>query len=126
MTEYLTLDTLLRVAGRAISGDVVVRDYGLLESALARPRTTVFGNEAYPTILGKAAALLHSLARNHALVDGNERLAWLATATFLWINGHTVEADDDTLFDLVIAVSSGELDDVAAIVERLSGLVVPR
>ncbi|GEL22630.1 toxin Doc [Pseudonocardia sulfidoxydans NBRC 16205] len=126
MTEQLTLDTLLRVAGRAISGDVLVRGYGLLESALARPRATVFGEEAYPTLIGKAAALLHSLARNHALVDGNERLAWLATATFLWINGHTVDADDDILFDLVIAVSSGELDDVAGITDRLSGLVVPR
>lgn len=119
MTEYLTLDSLLRIADRALSQPVVVRDYGLLESALARPRATVFGADAYPTVRGKAAALLHSLARNHALVDGNKRLAWQATAVFLWLNGYDVTATDDELFDLVVSVADGSLPDVQKIGERL-------
>jgi death-on-curing protein len=119
VTEYLTLDSLLRIADRALSQPVVVRDYGLLESALARPRATVFGADAYPTVRGKAAALLHSLARNHALVDGNKRLAWQATAVFLWLNGYDVTATDDELFDLVVSVADGSLPDVQKIGERL-------
>jgi death on curing protein len=67
---YLTLPELLRVTERAISGEVVIRDYGLLESALGRSQATVFGRDAYPTLDLKAVALLHSLARNHALADG--------------------------------------------------------
>ena len=119
MTEYLTLDSVLRIADRALSQPVVVRDYGLLESALARPRATVFGADAYPTVRGKAAALLHSLARNHALVDGNKRLAWQATAVFLWLNGYDVTAIDDELFDLVVSVADGSQPDVQKIGERL-------
>jgi death-on-curing protein len=119
VTEYLTLDSLLRIADRALSQPVVVRDYGLLESALARPRATVFGADAYPTVRGKAAALLHSLARNHALVDGNKRLAWQATAVFLWLNGYDVTATDDELFDLVVSVADGSQPDVQKIGERL-------
>ena len=87
LVEYLDLDDLLLIGRDAVGGEVVVRDYGLLESALARPQTTVFGADAYPDLPTKAAALLHSLARNHALVDGNKRLAWLATYVFLDING---------------------------------------
>ena len=119
MTEYLTLDSLLRIADRALSQQVVVRDYGLLESALARPRATVFGADAYPTVQGKPAALLHSLARNHALVDGNKRLAWHATTVFLWLNGYDVTATDDELFELVVAVADGSLPDVKKIGELL-------
>jgi death on curing protein len=92
-----------------------VRDLGLLDSACARPRSTAFGVDAYPTVEGKAAALLHSLARNHGLVDGNKRLAWLAALVFLDINGHTVEMDDEAAFQSVMAVAEGtiEVDDIA-------------
>ncbi len=78
MIEYLDLDDLLEIARRAVGDEVKVRDYGLLESALARPRASVFGQDAYPDLHLKAAALLHSLARNRALVDGNKRLSWTA------------------------------------------------
>ena len=64
-----------------------VRDVGLLESAAARPRTSLWGGDAYPTLGSKAAALLDSLVNNHALVDGNKRLGWLATVVFLDLNG---------------------------------------
>ncbi|MFL6086721.1 MAG: type II toxin-antitoxin system death-on-curing family toxin [Mycobacterium sp.] len=119
MTVFLDLDDLLLVAGRAIDGEVVVRDYGLLESAVARPRTTVAGTEAYPEIHTKAAALLHSLCRNHALVDGNKRLAWTACQVFLGLNGEWVKASEDDRFNVMIAVASGAIDSVDQIAEQL-------
>lgn len=120
MTRYLSLEQLLRIADAAIEGDVVVRDVGLLESALARPQTTLFGEDAYPDLHTKAAALLHSLAGNHALIDGNERLAWAATAVFLGINGHRVETTDDEVVGFVVAVAAGELAELPEIAARLA------
>ena len=119
MTEYLDLDDLLEVARRVVGKDVAVRDYGLLESAQARPRTSVFGQDAYPDLHLKAAALLHSLLRNHALVDGNKRLAWTACRTFLAINGRWISASEDQRFELVIRVAAGEEHDIDAIAEHL-------
>jgi death on curing protein len=116
MIEYLDLDDLLEVGRLAIGAGFAVRDYGLLESALARPRATVFGRDAYPDLHLKAAALLHSLARNHALVDGNKRLAWTACLTFLAINGHWINGPEDHRFEFVIRVASGaepNLDEIA-------------
>lgn len=84
---YLTLPELLRIADRVIDGDVQVRDHGLLEAALARPQARVFGEDAYPSLHEKAAALLHSLTCNHALVDGNKRLALAALIVFYGLNG---------------------------------------
>ena len=119
MTEYLDLDDLLEIARHAVAGKVVVRDYGLLESALARPRAWVFGQEAYEDLHHKAAALLHSLARNHALVDGNKRLAWTACLTFLAINGRRISATEDERFDFVIRVATGLEQDLDKIAEQL-------
>jgi death on curing protein len=116
---HLDLDDLLHVAARTL-GDVEVRDIGLLESALARPRSTAFGADAYPSIHGKAAALLHSLARNHALVDGNKRLALSATIAFLGLNGLRLTLSNDEAYDLVIAVAAGGLDDVEQIAARMA------
>ena len=121
MTTHLTLELLLRVAERALGGaqEVLVRDYGLLESAVARPATTVFGEDAYPSLELKAAALLHSLTTNHALVDGNKRLAWTATIVFLYLNGQYVDGPDDEAFDFVMAVAGGALSDLDKIAEQL-------
>ncbi len=119
MIEYLDLEDLLEVARHAVGPDVAVRDYGLLESALARPRASVFGQDAYPAVHLKAAALLHSLARNHALVDGNKRLAWTACRTFLAINGEWISAPEDQRFDFVIAVATGAEPDLAEIAGQL-------
>ena len=119
MTTYLDLDDLLLVAARAVGVGFVARDYGLLESAVARPKATVGGAEAYPDIHTKAAALLHSLCRNHALVDGNKRLAWTACQLFLGLNGEWVEASEDDRFDLMVAVASGAIDTVDQIAELL-------
>ncbi|BBZ10122.1 type II toxin-antitoxin system death-on-curing family toxin [Mycobacterium branderi] len=119
MTEYLDLDDVLDIARGALGADVVVGDYGLLESALARPRASVFGQDAYPDLHLKAAALLHSLARNHALVDGNKRLAWTACRTFLAINGRWISAPEDDRFEFVIQVATGALPDVDKIAGQL-------
>lgn len=124
MTLYLSLEQALRIGAAATGQPVEVRDFGLLESALLRPRTTVMGEDAYPDLLTKAAAMLHSLTTNHALVDGNKRLGWLATWVFCAKNGVELSPDEDEAYDLMIAVASGELDEVEAIARRLRGFVV--
>ena len=119
---HLDLDDLLHIAARTL-GEVQMRDAGLLESAAARPWSTAFGEDVYPSIHGKAAALLHSVARNHALVDGNKRLALAATIAFYGLNGFRLTLTNDEAYELVIAVSSGELDDVESITSRLEDAV---
>ena len=119
MTDYLDLEDLLDVARAAVGGNPEVRDYGLLESALARPRASVFGADAYPDLHLKATALLHSLARNHALVDGNKRSAWTACRTFLAINGQSINAPEDDRFGVVIQVATAALADLDEIADRL-------
>jgi death-on-curing protein len=116
--EYLTLEDVISLVRRLEVGPV--RDLGLLDSAVARPRSSAFGTDSYPTVHLKAAALLQSIVGNHALVDGNKRLGWLATVVFLDINGETVALSDAEAFDLVVSVADGDLDldDIAA---RLAG-----
>ncbi|MEB3980852.1 type II toxin-antitoxin system death-on-curing family toxin [Mycobacterium sp. 663a-19] len=120
--EYLDLDDLLAAAAAYAGHSPQVRDYGLLESAVARPRTSVFGQDAYPTIHEKAAALLESLVKYHALIDGNKPLGWVAMRLFYAYNGYTISASEDARFDLVVAVATGELDTVAKIAHRLVGM----
>ena len=103
--EYLTLEDVLSLIEDLRVGPV--RDIGLLDSAVHRPQVSVFGEDAYPGIDDKAAVLLESLVRNHALVDGNQRIGWLATVVFYGLNGITLDAPDDDAYDLVIALASG-------------------
>lgn len=119
MTEYLDLDDLMEVARAAVGRDVVVADYGLLESALARPRASVFGEDAYPDLHLKAAALLHSLLRIPALADGNKRLAWTACRTFLAVNGQWISAPEDDRFDFVVRAAAGSVRDLDEIATQL-------
>jgi len=114
--EYLDLDDILGLV-RAL-GVGPVRDVGLLDSAAARPQSSAYGEDAYPTISLKAAALLQSLVNNHALVDGNKRLGWLATVVFLDINGIEPTLTDNEAFDLVWEVAASSLD-VESIAARL-------
>jgi death on curing protein len=125
MIDYLTLDDVLAAAEAHLGYPAEVGDYGLLESAIARPQATVFGENAYPTIHEKAAALLQSLATNRALIDGNKRTAFVATALFYALNSlHvTAGAAEDELFDLIIAVATRKLDTVQAIALELARLV---
>jgi death-on-curing protein len=113
-TEFLDLEDLVRLV--ELLGVGPVRDVGLLDGAAARARSSAFGQDAYPTLELKAAALLHSLCKSHALVDGNNRLGLLATATFLRVNGLPFRLTQDEAFDLVMSVAEGamELPDIAA------------
>jgi death on curing protein len=106
--EYLTLEDALGLVKALGAGPV--RDLGLLDSSCHRPQAGFFGQEAYPTLSAKAAALMHSLACNHALVDGNKRLALLATVVFLRVNGHRLDLTDDEAFELTMSVAAGQLD----------------
>lgn len=121
--EYLDTDDLIDLATRLLGDPPPVRDVGLLGSAAARPQATAFGDDAYPDLWTKAAALLHSILKNHALVDGNKRLGWLATAVFLDLNGVEVtHVPNDHVYDFVIATTVGS-DDVNTIAEQLRDLL---
>ena len=121
--EYLSLEDLLDLVDALGTGPV--RELGLLDSACHRPQSGLFGQEAYPRLAGKAAALMHSLACNHALVDGNKRLALLATTVFLHINGYRLDLGDGEAFDLTMSVAAGQLD-AASIGKRLRLVPAPR
>lgn len=122
-TEHLDLDDVLALTTRLLGDPLPLRDVGLLGSAVARPQTTVGGQDAYPTIWLKAAALLQSIVNNHALVDGNKRLGWLATAVLLELNDASLAgATNDDVYDLVITVASTKvtLEEIAARLESLA------
>jgi death on curing protein len=124
VTRHLTVEQALRIARAAVGGAIEVRDVGLLESAVHRPRASVLGQDAYPDVFTKAGALLHSLARNRALVDGNKRLAWLATWVFLAKNDTILDPDDDAAYELVVGVAAGAIDDVDTIAGSLASFAV--
>ena len=107
--DYLELADILKL-GQEIISDFRIRDLGLLESAVARPRTSVFGEDAYPTFPDKVAALMHFIARNHALIDGNKRLAWSAARLFCLMNDVDIKMNRDRAYELVVAVASGQID----------------
>jgi death-on-curing protein len=123
---FLDLEALLQIATRTLGTEPEVRDYGLLESALARPQASALGRDAYPGIHEKAAALLNSLARNHALVDGNKRLSLAATIGFYGMNGVRLTLTNDEAYDLIVAVASGRLDHVGVLAARLERGTGPR
>lgn len=122
---YLEVEDLLQIAERAIGAPPELRDRGLLASAAGRPGTTAFGEDAYPTIESKAAALLHSLAANHPLVDGNKRLALAGVLVFLRINGRRLTMSQQEAYKLVVTVASGGLDDVESIASQLANRIEP-
>jgi death on curing protein len=115
--EYLDLEDVVEIM--RILGVGPIRDLGLLDSAVNRPRSSAFGDDAYETLSLKAAALLHSMTKNHALVDGNKRLAWLSGVVFSDLNGHAPHLSDDDAFQLVWDIASSEVEDIGTIAERL-------
>lgn len=118
-TEFLNLDDILDLCRKLLGDPPPVRDIGLLGSAVARPQTTLGEEVAYPTIAEKAAALLQSLVINHALIDGNKRLGWLATAVFLEINNFSVaHVSNDDVYELVMLIASSN-PPLTDIVQRL-------
>ena len=106
MTAYLDIDDALYIIAQY---GFHVRDVGILQSALARPATIAAGQEAYPALAKKAAVLLESTARNHALIDGNKRTAWTLMVVFLGLNGYRHNFPTDVAFDLVVGVASGNI-----------------
>ncbi|MCD9902616.1 type II toxin-antitoxin system death-on-curing family toxin [Kitasatospora albolonga] len=122
---YLSSEDVLVIAEHACDDmQIVVRDAGLLESAVHRPSAAMFGEEAYPDLIDKAAALLQSLAVNHPFFDGNKRTAWLSCVTFLAMNGVDLRPDIDAAERLVIDVATGETDEIKVISQGLRDLVV--
>ena len=107
--DYLDFHDVIQIC-QALIPNLAIRDQGLLQSAVERPRTTVFGEDAYKTFPEKAAALMHSLARNHPLVDGNKRIAWAATRAFCLLNGFDIRLNVDEAEKLVLGVASGKYD----------------
>lgn len=125
MINYLDVDDLLEIAEIVLDGVPQIRDPGLLSSAVVRPETVVFGQEAYPDVWLKAAALLHSICMNHALIDGNKRLAWAAARVFLGLNGIMIQdVDVDQAEALVMSVASGAVSEVSDIASELHKLYV--
>ena len=114
--EFLELEDIIVMV--RILGIGPIRDVGLLDSAVNRPKSSAFGEDAYATISLKAAALLQSMSKNHALVDGNQRLAWLSTVVFCDLNGMAPQLTDDEAFQLVYDVARSRLD-VEVIAGRL-------
>ena len=115
--EYLELEDVVALAAILFGDPPPIRDIGLLGSAVARPRTSAFGQDAYPDILTKAAALLQSIVNNHALIDGNKRLGWLSTAVFLEVNGvKALRISNDDVYDFVIwvAATSPAIEEIVA------------
>ena len=122
--EFLELEDVVDLARRLLGDPPPIRDIGLLGSAIARPRTTLLGEDAYPDVWTKAAALLQSVVNNHALVDGNKRLGWLATAVFLELNGASVAAaTNDDVYNLVMEVAAGKpsVEVIAVRLRQLGG-----
>jgi death-on-curing protein len=122
--EYLDVEDVVDIARWVLGDPPPLRDPGLLGSAVARPATTLFGDDAYPDLFSKAAALLQSIVGNHAFVDGNKRVGWVATAVFLQINGVEVtHVGNDDVVDLVMEVAAGDppLGRIASELRRLTG-----
>jgi death-on-curing protein len=127
-TRYATLEEAFAVI-RAVHGVNplnVIRDTVLLESALGRPAATLFGRDAYPDAYSKAAALLHSVVRNHPLLDGNKRTGWMLCVLFFELNGFEERYDEDAMFDFILAVAAGEIEDIGEIARQLAVWFVPK
>ena len=121
--EYLDVDDLVGLAAALLGDPPPLRDLGLLGAAAARPQATAFGEDAYPDLWHKAAALLHSIVTNHPLVDGNKRLGWVACAVFLDLNGiDPTAASNDDVYDLVMNVAAEPIG-VEELARRLQAII---
>ena len=125
MTEHLDLEDLLAAAEAALGVPPSLRDIGLLEAAVARTKASIFGEDAYPDLDRKAAALLQSIVSGHPLVDGNKRLGWVATRLFYRMNDADLEAPSEAAFSLIVEIADGSLREVTVIARRLAAWRVP-
>jgi death-on-curing protein len=125
VTSYLDAGDLLVLAAAVTGGDLVVRDLGLLDAAAHRPRATVLGVEAYPTLWTKAAALLESIVVTRPLAEGNWRLGWVAAVTLCDVNGWWIDADESSALDLVREVDRSRAD-LAVVAQHLEAWALPK
>ncbi|MEY4423694.1 MAG: hypothetical protein RLZZ258_797 [Actinomycetota bacterium] len=107
MTKFLTLRHAVRITKKL---GFHVQDAGLLEGALARPQTSLFGEDAYPEFELKVAAMMHSILKNHPMIDGNKRTAWSLSVIFMFINGYKHNFTEHEAFDLVLAIATDKYD----------------
>ena len=110
--NYINLDKILALHRHIIEtsgGSEGVRDHGGLESAIAQPLMTFGGQDLYPTVIEKAAALGFSLIQNHPFVDGNKRVGHAAMEVFLFFNGYRIDATVDIQEQIILGVASGEV-----------------
>lgn len=117
--DYLDLHDLVEI-GKSLIGDFRIRDEGLLESAARRPQTTIYGEDAYPTFEEKVASLIHSLARNRALINGNKRIAWSAGRIFCLMNGRDLKMPIDDAEKMILDIAKGDIDvaEIAVILKK--------
>lgn len=123
--RYLDRADVIALGAIVLDGGLEVRDWGLIESALARPAARVFGEDAYVTVYDKAAALLLSMVTNRPLVDGNKRMGLAATVAFLLKNGLALEYGEDEAYDFVMSVADGSRREVADVAAVLQGWASP-
>jgi death-on-curing protein len=118
VTIYMSTNDV-QMINKRLCGPNQLRDFGLLDTAVSRPLQSAFGDDAYPTIHEKAAALLHGLARFHPFVTGNKRTAWMATAMFYMVNGYSLHAEAGAVVGLTGDAAEGVLGvaDIAAILK---------
>ncbi len=107
MTKFLTLHHAVQITKKL---GFYVQDPGLLEGALARPQTSLFGEDAYPEFELKVAAMMHSIIKNHPMIDGNKRTAWSLSVIFMFINGLKHNLTEQEAFDLVLAIATDDYD----------------
>ena len=105
--EHLSVEDLLDI-GSYVIPDFRVRDFGLLQSAILRPRLTIYGTETYLSFPEKVAALMHALAHNHTFVDGNKRIAWAGGRAFCLVNGKDININVDEAEKLVMEIAMGK------------------
>ncbi|GAB1422493.1 type II toxin-antitoxin system death-on-curing family toxin [Anaerolineales bacterium] len=107
--HYLSASDLYNINDTVMNGHVYVRDIHMLYSAAQRPALRIFGEEQFPRIVDKAAALMHSLAYHHLFADGNKRSAILATRQFLQLNGYHLQVEDTATWqDYLLEIAQGE------------------
>jgi death on curing protein len=111
VTAYLSSEILLDLLKAT---GFVPRDHGLFVSCVERAETTLYGQDAYPTVEHKAAAILESFIKNHPMIDGNKRSGWLSANMFLELNAVEVACSLDDAFDFILGIATGqkEFDDI--------------
>ncbi len=119
MVDYLDREDVLTAIEARLGRPPEIRDHGVLEAALHRPQATWYGQDIYPDLDTKAAALLLSLVGNGPLVEGSKRMGWIATRLFYVLNGRDLRMPADQAYELVVRIAAGEEDDVAEVAATL-------